>query len=103
MKGFIEKLETALRVFFKIAKLLGKDTQGNAYYESRNIFMGTPKNPRRWVIYARGTIYGKVPPLWHGWMHHYASVPLPIDPSKALPIKEGVPVKKFSYQPWTPS
>ena len=102
----MEKLETALRIFLRIAKFSGSDAEGNRYYESRNIFTGTPKRPRRWVLYARGTKGSFVPPQWHGWMHHYASMPLK-SAVKKRPVMPSVPpvekkVEKFFYEPWNP-
>ncbi len=112
MKGLIEKIETAARIFLRIAQFSGSDAKGNRYYESRNIFTGTPKRPRRWVIYAHGTPQGTqeafIPPQWHGWMHHYASLPLP---AKTLAKKRSPKsmmrpvdrkVEKFLYEPWKP-
>jgi NADH:ubiquinone oxidoreductase subunit len=26
--------------------------------------------PRRWVVYKRLSEASKVPPAWHGWLHH---------------------------------
>jgi len=108
MKGLIEKIETTVRIFLRIAKFSGCDAQGNRYYESRNIFTGTPKRPRRWVIYARGTKGAFVPPQWHGWMHHYALAPLPVKTmlKKRSVVHRAHPesrkAEKFFYEPWIP-
>ena len=49
-------------------KEIGTDPLGNRYFE------GKPrqgyKNPRRWVIYKGLPEASKVPPEWHGWLHH---------------------------------
>ena len=43
---------------------VGKDAAGNIYYEDK-------KNPqRRWVIYSGANDASRVPPEWHGWLHH---------------------------------
>lgn len=41
---------------------VGEDHQGNLYYES--------KDGRRWVIYNGANDASRVPPEWHGWLHH---------------------------------
>ena len=47
---------------------VGKDDQGNRYYRNRD---GT----RRWVIYNGVADASRIPPGWHGWMHHRVDVP----------------------------
>jgi len=42
---------------------VGHDKFGNRYYESRD-------KKRRWMIYAGTVEASRVPPDWHGWMHH---------------------------------
>lgn len=44
-------------------ELVGEDTQGNCYYRERD-------GDRRWVIYAGPVDASRVPPEWHGWLHH---------------------------------
>ena len=44
-------------------KRVGEDKFGNRYYQSRD-------GKRRWVIYAGTVEASRVPPDWHGWMHH---------------------------------
>ena len=46
---------------------VGEDHQGNVYYEG-----GTDPNglTRRWVIYNGANDASRVPPEWHGWLHH---------------------------------
>lgn len=54
-------------------KSVGEDAFGNKYYELRN-----PRNGerRRWVIYNGANDASRVPPEWHGWLHHsYDEVP----------------------------
>jgi NADH:ubiquinone oxidoreductase subunit len=42
---------------------VGTDPFGNRYYQSKD-------SKRRWVLY-KGTVDGsRVPPEWHGWLHH---------------------------------
>ena len=49
-------------------KKIGKDPSGNVYYEApaRKGY----KLSRRWVIYKGAPDASKVPPEWHGWLHH---------------------------------
>jgi NADH:ubiquinone oxidoreductase subunit len=48
---------------------VGQDTEGNTYYQ-------TADGKRRWVIYNGETEASRVPPDWHGWLHHtYAEPP----------------------------
>jgi NADH:ubiquinone oxidoreductase subunit len=41
---------------------VGTDQFGNRYYQS--------KRGRRWVIYNGTVEASRVPPEWHGWLHH---------------------------------
>jgi NADH:ubiquinone oxidoreductase subunit len=55
---------------------VGADEFGNVYYRTR----GGKIDPvlgfeRRWVIYAGDAEATKIPPGWHGWMHHRTDVP----------------------------
>ncbi|MDZ7588155.1 MAG: NADH:ubiquinone oxidoreductase subunit NDUFA12 [Parasphingorhabdus sp.] len=44
---------------------VGEDASGNRYFRSKG------KGPeRRWVIYAGANDASRVPPEWHGWLHH---------------------------------
>jgi len=54
---------------------VGTDEAGNVYYRTR----GGKIDPklgfqRRWVIYAGEAEASKIPPGWHGWMHHRTDV-----------------------------
>ncbi len=42
---------------------VGSDDAGNVYYSAR-------RGPRRWVIYSGSNDASRVPPEWHGWLHH---------------------------------
>ena len=55
---------------------IGTDKFGNRYYEAR-------KSGRRWVIYAGTVEASRVPPDWHGWLHHTFA-----DPPTVAPFKE---------------
>ena len=43
--------------------LVGTDEFGNRYYRDR-------RSDRRWVIYGGPAEASRVPPDWHGWLHH---------------------------------
>src|SRR6185295_19967896 len=48
---------------------VGSDKFGNRYYQSK-------RGDRRWVTYAGTVEASRVPPDWHGWLHHtYAEPP----------------------------
>lgn len=51
---------------------VGKDGEGNTYYQSRKETAGVH---RRWVIYAGSNDASRVPPEWHGWLHHTHEAP----------------------------
>ena len=61
---------------WRFGELVGKDEQGNRYYRTK----GGKIDPslgfeRRWVIYNGYAEATRVPPSWHGWMHHTFDVP----------------------------
>lgn len=53
--------------------LVGEDEQGNRYYEQRRPHAGRMK--RRWVIYNGVAEASRIPPDWHGWLHHTVDAP----------------------------
>ena len=61
-------------------KKVGQDDFGNTYY------VGKPKpgykRQRRWVIYKGEAESTKVPPEWHGWLHHQSDI-LPSENTQA--------------------
>ena len=58
----------AARGFDKV----GTDGMGNVYYRAkRKASLGTSaSDERRWVIYNGANDASRVPPEWHGWLHH---------------------------------
>ena len=46
----------------------GSDSSGNRYY--RRARSWGPRPEQRWVVYAGEAEASKVPPEWHGWLHH---------------------------------
>lgn len=54
-------------------KSVGEDVFGNTYFELRKPGEG---ESRRWVIYNGANDASRVPPEWHGWLHHsYDDIP----------------------------
>src|SRR6478609_2225190 len=61
---------------YRYGELVGEDEQGNRYYRTA----GGKIDPtlgfeRRWVIYNGYAEASRIPPSWHGWMHHTVDVP----------------------------
>ena len=62
-------------------KLVGIDSFGNKYYKAKPR-RGTTHD-RRWVMYAQEAEASRVPPEWHGWLHHQTDdVPVSGIPTK---------------------
>jgi len=57
-------------------KPVGTDKFGNRYYENKD-------STRRWVIYNGTVEASRVPPDWHGWLHHTFKEPPTVAPMKA--------------------
>jgi NADH:ubiquinone oxidoreductase subunit len=55
------------------ATRIGEDADGNIYYEGKPL----PDNRRRrFIRYKGANDASRVPPEWHGWLHHqYDAVP----------------------------
>lgn len=94
MKTFLLRLFTwwngqtfGTQVWTKLyGEFVGDDEFGNRYYRTR----GGKIDPtlgfeRRWVIYNGIAEASKVPPTWHGWLHHVVDVPPPQDETKPHP------------------
>ncbi len=50
------------------AEFVHEDEFGNRYYEEKKQTYDGRK--RRWVIYKGYADASKIPPEWHGWLHH---------------------------------
>lgn len=57
-------------------KYVGTDQYGNRYYQ-------TTDGKRRWVLYNGTVEASRVPPDWHGWLHHTFEEPPTIAPFQA--------------------
>ena len=55
-------------------KAVGEDDQGNRYYEARD-GRQIGGYTRRWVIYNGEAEASRIPPGWHGWLHHRTDLP----------------------------
>jgi NADH:ubiquinone oxidoreductase subunit len=50
---------------------VGQDEFGNTYYEGG---INSDGRTRRWVIYNGVSEASRIPPGWHGWIHHRVDV-----------------------------
>ena len=60
-------------IHFTVARrgvFIGKDETGNRYYEAKDTRDSYDGRKRRWVIFNGYAEASKVPPEWHGWLHH---------------------------------
>jgi len=111
---------------WRFGELVGQDEQGNRYYRTK----GGKIDPtlgfeRRWVVYNGLAEASRIPPSWHGWMHHTVDVapteeayaprewekphvpnmtgtPLAYRPSGSTLASGRRPKATGDYQPWTP-
>ena len=60
---FGTKLFTMMR-----GELVGTDAEGNRYYQDKRLIAGQRR--KRWVLYKGEAEASRVPPDWHGWLHH---------------------------------
>ena len=61
---------------------VGRDQAGNRYYRDRRSV--GDKRERRWVVFDGGlSDASRVPPEWHGWLHHQQNEP----PPEASPLR----------------
>ena len=53
---------------------VGSDAEGNRYFQQKRVVSG--RRRKRWVIYNGVAEASRVPPEWHGWLHHsYDALP----------------------------
>jgi len=76
-------LGTRLYTHFK-GEEVGSDADGNRYYRDRKrkLAAGSSRKERRWVIFKGAPEASRVPPEWHGWLHHTTDE---IPPTGGLP------------------
>jgi NADH:ubiquinone oxidoreductase subunit len=68
---------TYLNTWFRGTRV-GEDVFGNRYFASKD-------GKRRWVLYKGLAEPSKVPPEWHGWLHHIVPEPPIVAPPKVKP------------------
>jgi len=61
---------------------VGTDKFGNRYYQNKT-------GKRRWVLYNGTVEASRVPPDWHGWLHHTFKEPPTVDLAKAKSWEKG--------------
>ena len=111
---------------WRFGEAVGQDEQGNRYFRTK----GGEIDPslgfeRRWVIYNGYAEATRVPPSWHGWLHHTVDLPpteetykphewekphvpnmtgtpLAYRPSGSTLASGRRPKATGDYQPWTP-
>ena len=66
----------------KGSRFVGEDEFGNRYFETVNKRYDNDGRNRRFVIYKGYADGSKVPPDWHGWMHHTFAEPPTREPLK---------------------
>ncbi len=71
---------------------VGTDQFGNKYYEASPI--KGYKRHRRWVIYKGVPDASKVPPEWHGWLHHQSDI---------VPSEDAPSYRKMWQKPHSPN
>ncbi|MGQ7791278.1 NADH:ubiquinone oxidoreductase subunit NDUFA12 [Faunimonas sp. B44] len=65
---------------------VGEDQFGNRYYQDAT-------GQRRWAIYNGDAEASRIPPGWHGWMHHRTDIP---------PTKDGYTAYEWE-KPYVPN
>ncbi|MBI1365390.1 MAG: NADH:ubiquinone oxidoreductase subunit NDUFA12 [Alphaproteobacteria bacterium] len=74
-------LGTQFTLWRRGARLVGTDEQGNRYFEEKT---GSAPDgggrKRRWVVYHGVAEASRVPPDWHGWLHHTFEEPPTVKP-----------------------
>lgn len=66
--GVLSPAHINLFTVLKRGEKVGEDDQGNIYYRAKP--RKGYKRDRRWVMYEGAPEASKVPPEWHGWLHH---------------------------------
>jgi NADH:ubiquinone oxidoreductase subunit len=72
----------ALNTVRKRGVFIGEDAYGNRYYEAKDTRDSYDGRKRRWVIYKGYAEATKIPPDWHGWIHHTFEQPPTVAPLK---------------------
>ena len=83
--GVLSPVHIGMVTLLRGGRSVGRDAVGNRYYRARP--RKGYRHDRRWVIYAGAPDASKVPPEWHGWLHHQTDT---------VPNQDGVTFR----QPW---
>jgi len=70
--GVLSPVHMGMVKMFTRTKFVGEDNFGNKYYTAKA--RKGYRYPRRWVMYNGVAEATKIPPEWHGWMHHQTDV-----------------------------
>src|SRR3546814_17367741 len=95
-------MDVGLRLFTWLnGKLVGEDAFGNRYYVHKS---GRQRDGRqmRWVAYNGLAEASKVPPEWHGWLHHLTDTPPEATAPRYAWQKEHMPNltgTRYAYRP----
>ena len=103
---------------------VGSDQFGNRYYrDSKGARRFDGRREKRWVVYNGEVEASRVPPEWHGWLHHTYQEPPTVAPLPVrawqkphVPNQTGTveayrppgsilyerPVARADYEAWTP-
>lgn len=118
---------TSFTLWRRGARQVGEDEQGNRYFEEARPSLPGSDNtrPRRWVVYHGVAEPSRVPPDWHGWLHHtfeepptvaplkrqgwekahlpnMTGTPLAYHPKGSLALPDGPGKVDSDYEAWTP-
>ncbi len=68
-------------------ELVGTDRFGNRYYCEKGGVKARAngRRARRWVVYDGQVEASRVPPDWHGWLHHSTDAVPPAEPRSRYP------------------
>ncbi len=70
--GVLSPVHMNMTKLFSRTTSVGVDSFGNKYFTAKP--RKGYKRERRWVIYKGAPEATKIPPEWHGWMHHQTDV-----------------------------
>jgi NADH:ubiquinone oxidoreductase subunit len=88
---------------WKRGALVGRDDEGNRYFEARDASDSYDGRKRRWVIYRGYAEASKVPPDWHGWLHYTFDEPPTVEPFKPRAWeKDHLPNLTGTLEAWRP-
>jgi NADH:ubiquinone oxidoreductase subunit len=92
---------TQWTLFSRRAHAIGEDEFGNRYFEERQESLEGRK--RRYVTYRGYADPSKVPPDWHGWLHHTFDKPPTQEPLRRQSWeKDHIPNLTGTIWAWRP-